>query len=112
MQIDISSAQGTQIFKMISQENEFEPETFEALFHFCDLHKSVCFFDIGSNIGIFPLALSQYREIYKDEVLESSDNNAHPDFVIHAHEPLPMLKEISLRRRSEISFSMGRGSWA
>tara|TARA_B100000085_G_C18562011_1_gene519961 strand:- start:4376 stop:5281 length:906 start_codon:yes stop_codon:yes gene_type:complete len=105
MQIDISSAQGTQIFKMITQENEFEPETFEALFHFCDLHKSVCFFDIGSNIGIFPLALSQYREIYKDEALESSANNTHPNFVIHAHEPLPMLKDISHRLMQDNNIS-------
>jgi FkbM family methyltransferase len=101
MKIDITSAQGTQIFKMISEQSEFEPETFQALFHFCDLDKRVCFIDVGSNIGIFPLALSQYKEIHKAKAHQSSSTGTDPDLVIHAHEPLPMLKGISERLMSD-----------
>ncbi len=112
MEIDITSAQGTQIFKMISEQSEFEPETFQALFHFCDLAKRVCFIDVGSNIGIFPLALSRYQEIHRAKALQSSSIDVDPELVIYAHEPLPMLKDISERLMSENNVSYNLSSTA
>ena len=95
MRLDITASQGTQIFKMITTDSQFEPEILEALINLIRAEKRSVFIDVGSNIGIFPLILSKLMQLKDNETPFKRSSQHVPDISIHAHEPLPMLQEIS-----------------
>ena len=95
MRLDITASQGTQIFKMITTDSQFEPEILEALINLIRAKKRSVFIDVGSNIGIFPLILSKLMQQKDNETPFKRSSQQVPDISIHAHEPLPMLQEIS-----------------
>ncbi len=95
MRLDITASQGTQIFKMITNDSQFEPEILDALLNLMQVQKRSIFIDVGSNIGIFPLILAKLMQQKDDENSFKQTSQQVPNISIHAHEPLPMLQEIS-----------------
>ena len=94
--LKLTDAAQTCVYRSIAETGEYEPEIFALLLSILDEQPNSAFLNVGSNIGIFPLAASKLALLKKKS------------FFIFAHEPLPMLRMISqnLMNANEINYTL------
>jgi FkbM family methyltransferase len=84
MKLTFEIAQNTEIGRLLLSGQTYEAEVVELLkMLIFEQEQKSCFIDVGSNIGFFPLLVTQYAE----------SNNLVVD--VYAHEPSPKIVEIA-----------------
>jgi FkbM family methyltransferase len=99
IELDFTAARQTSVGRKAIDGKGFEPEVADLLLWLFHDSRHGLFIDVGSNIGYFPLMLGQYAKL------------RGLDLLIYAHEPLPLLQELSreLQRVNDVPYNL-RGS--
>jgi FkbM family methyltransferase len=95
--LSIKAATGTQLHALLSKDGDYEPEVFSTALHFLRGAKNAFFLNVGSNIGLFPLAAAKF-----------SQGRAGGSIDVYAHEPLPYLQDVSraLKIENEVDYEL------
>jgi FkbM family methyltransferase len=89
IELNLTAAKKTSVGKKLISGKQFEPEIANILLWLFNKVQNGLFIDVGSNIGFFPLLLGKFA---KTQCL---------NLTIYAHEPLPLLLDISRKLQSE-----------
>lgn len=96
IELDLGAARQTSVGRKALAGEIFEPEVADLLIWLFRNARRGLFIDVGSNIGYFPLMLGKFAQL------------SRLDLTIYAHEPLPLLQEVSrkLQRANGISYHL------
>jgi len=57
--LNVKAATGTQLYALLKKDGDYEPEVFAPALHFLRGASNAVFLNVGSNIGLFPLAAAK-----------------------------------------------------